>query len=189
VYISEAPEYLKPISTSRGEFYRRVAASVLESKVDASLKFKPGKRNIKKEEISKLEKEIIGFVAMSFREEEEPALVDYFNAMKRAIKKTKLNIKLIRMDLQEGDYEISQKLMDDIKRAHFVIADYTLNSHNVYFEVGFSRGLNKLIIQTARNETTLQFDVRNWKTIFYRNATELEEKLIPALNYAYQELV
>src|SRR2546421_6557395 len=48
------------------------------------------------------------FVAMSFRNEEEPALVDYYRAMQRAIESLKLPIKLIRMDLVEGDFEISQ---------------------------------------------------------------------------------
>jgi predicted HTH transcriptional regulator len=42
------------------------------------------------------------FVAMSFRNEEEPALVDYFEAMQRAKEATKPPIDLVRMDLVEG---------------------------------------------------------------------------------------
>jgi len=74
-------------------------------------------------------KRVVVFVAMSFREEEEPSLVDYFRAMERATKETKLPIDLVRVDLVEGDYEISQKIMDEINKA-----DFTLNSRNVYFE-------------------------------------------------------
>jgi len=56
----------------------------------------------------------------------------------------------------------------------------------VYFELGYARGCkNKQIVQTARKDTLLEFDVRNWRTEFYCNATELEEKLIPALQSAY----
>jgi hypothetical protein len=42
------------------------------------------------------------FVAMSFRFEEEPSLVDYFAAMRRAVAATKLPIELVRIDLFEG---------------------------------------------------------------------------------------
>ena len=133
--------------------------------------------------------ECSAFVAMSFRAEEEPSLVDYYRAMERAIENIKLPIKLIRMDLIEGDFEISQGIMDKIDGVDIVIADFTLNSANVYFELGYARASNKRIIQIARKETVLEFDVRSWRTIFYRNATELEEKLKPELQAAYKYIV
>jgi hypothetical protein len=132
--------------------------------------------------------EIIGFVAMSFRDEEEPSLIDYYNAMLRAAIRTNLPIKLTRIDLAEGDFEISQQIMIEIENANFVLADFTLSPHNVYFEVGFARGVKRPIIQTAKKGTQLQFDVRNWKTLFYRNATELEETLMPKLKETYKSL-
>jgi hypothetical protein len=49
------------------------------------------------------------------------------------------------------------------------------------FEIGYARGKGLRIIQSARKGTELEFDIRNWRTLFYRNATELEEKLIPEL--------
>jgi nucleoside 2-deoxyribosyltransferase len=126
---------------------------------------------------------------MSFRAEEEPELVDYFEAMKRACLATKLPIELVRIDLVEGDYEISQKIMDEIDEADIVLADFTLSPANVYFELGYARGCKRRIIQTARRGAKLEFDARNWRTIFYRNATELEESLKSALNDAYAETV
>ena len=129
------------------------------------------------------------FVAMSFRNEEEPALVDYFEAMQRAKEATKLPIDLVRIDLVEGDYEISQKIMDEIDKSDVVLADFTLSPANVYFELGYARGRKRRIIQTARKGTTLEFDARNWRTIFYKNATELEKALKPALNDAYAEVI
>lgn len=125
---------------------------------------------------------------MSFRQEEEPALVDYYRAMERATLKTKLSVKLSRIDLVEGDYEISQKLMDEIDKADIVITDFTLRPSNVYFELGYARGRRNRIIQIARKDTVLEFDIRNWRTIFYRNATELEERLSQALDTACVEL-
>ena len=115
--------------------------------------------------------------------------MDYFHAMKRAVERTKLAITVKRMDLMEGDYEISQQLMTEIDDADIVLADFTLNSSNVYFELGYARGNKKRVIQTARKDVPLEFDVRNWRTIVYRNATELEEKLLLELKAAHAEIM
>lgn len=130
----------------------------------------------------------VAFVAMSFRDEEEPALVDYFRAMERAAARTNLPITMRRIDLVEGDYEISQRLMDETDAAEIVIADFTLSSRNVYFELGYARGRHKRIIQTARKGENLEFDVRNWRTTFYRNATELEDRFVAELMAAYADV-
>ena len=105
--------------------------------------------------------------------------------MQRAVTVTRLPIELRRIDLVEGDYEISQEVMNEIDEADIVLADFTLNARNVYFELGYARSAQKRIIQTARKETALEFDVRNWRTLFYRNATELESNLVGAFQAAY----
>lgn len=181
VLIEKAPKHLEPIATSNGEFYIRKGDENIRKTLETRM-FSDGTSEIKPKG------EIIGFVAMSFRDEEEPSLIDYYKAMLRAAERTKLPIKLTRIDLAEGDFEISQQIMVEIEKVNFVLADFTLNPHNVYFEVGFARGVKKQIIQTARKGTSLQFDVRNWKTLFYRNATELEETLIPKLKDIYKAL-
>jgi hypothetical protein len=129
------------------------------------------------------------FVAMSFRFEEEPALVDYFEAIKRASKKSGLPILIYRMDLIEGDYEISSTVEEKIRECDAVLADFTLNSPNVYFEAGIARGAGRYVIRTARKGTELQFDIKTWKTIIYANATQLETQLIDPLRAAYVETV
>jgi len=175
--IDPAPEHLKPIATSTGDIYQRLGDRT--EKIPAVTEIKPSDNSI----------QLRGFVAMSFREEEEPALVDYFEAMKRATKGLIVPIKLVRVDLIEGDYEISQKIMDEISNSDFVLVDFTLSPRNVYFEVGFARGCKKPIIQTARKGTTLEFDTRNWRTIFYKNATELEVKLKESLLNIYKKII
>ena len=175
--MNKVPETLYPIRTSTGDFYKRVGhltKKSTEEKVDQTLITGPT---------------VNVFVAMSFRVEEEPALVDYFEAMKRAVREAQVPINLMRIDLLDGDYEISQKIMDKISESDFVLTDFTLNSRNVYFEVGNARGSGKTVIQTARSGTLLEFDTRNWRTIFYKNATELEKELIPALVNAYKEVL
>ena len=181
VYVSEAPKYLKPISTSDGKIFKRVADKSIELRKHRKKFTAKLKTNLPNDEIK-------GFVAMSFRDEEEPALIDYYRAMERAVERSQLPIRLMKMNLQEGDYEISQQIMTEISETDFVIGDFSFNSYNVYFEIGYARGKGKYIIQTALKDTELQFDVQNWKTKFYRNATELEEKLIPALKTMFEEL-
>jgi hypothetical protein len=78
--------------------------------------------------------------------------------------------------------------MDEMDRSDAVIVDFTLSPRNVYFEVGYARGLKKRIIQTARKDTLLEFDVRSWRTHIYSNATQLKEMLVPALQEMYGEV-
>lgn len=182
--IEKVPKELGPVTTSQGRVYERKQSINLlidSTRIGVAVRTTGLRRD-------KVAKEVKTFVAMSFRSEEEPALVDYFQAIMRAAKSTGKPITVSRMDLEEGDYEISQKIMDEIEQAEIVIADLTLNSRNVYFELGYARGKNKRIIQTARKDANLEFDIRNWRAILYRNATELEEKLIPALLEAYTKI-
>ena len=174
-----------PILTSRGEFFVRTGSETIlhrEKSINAIDVQAEGRIHI-------IENEIKLFIAMSFREEEEPALVDYYKALCRAINLTGLPIKQTRIDLCEGDFEISQKIMTEIDSSDIFIADFTLNPYNVYFELGYARGKKVRIIQTARKGTNLEFDVRNWKTIFYRNATELEEKVKNEIEAAYRDII
>lgn len=181
--LSPAPNEVRPVATSRGEYYVRQGAAVVRGALENAWLQAEQTPAPKSGRLVKV------FVAMSFREEEEPSLVDYFKAMERAVQSTGLPLEIVRIDLAEGDYEISQEIMEKIDDAEIVIADFTLSPRNVYFELGYARGRGRRIIQTARKDTALEFDVRNWRTIFYKNATELEEKLAPGLKAAYVDVV
>lgn len=122
------------------------------------------------------------FVAMSFRDQEEPALVDYWHAMQRAAERAHPEFELVRLDKLDGDYEIVDRIYREIDVAQLVIADLTLSSANVYLEIGYARGRQKRVIQTCRSDTRLEFDVRNRRTLVYQNATMLEDKLLHELN-------
>ena len=124
------------------------------------------------------------FVAMSFRHEQEPALVDYWHAMQRAAKRAAGEFDLRKIDEIEGGYEIVTRICREIDSADLVIADLTLSPANVYLELGYARGKGKRVIQTCREGTPLEFDVRNHRTLTYRNASVLEEKLLSYLNAA-----
>jgi hypothetical protein len=122
------------------------------------------------------------FVAMSFRERDEPALIDYWHAMLRAAERARREFILVRLDKLDGDYEIVERIYREIDAAQLVIADLTLSSANVYLEIGYARGRQKRVIQTCRSDTRLEFDVRNRRTLVYQNATTLEDKLLSELD-------
>jgi hypothetical protein len=175
IQVPPAPEHLRPVATASGEVVVRRNAKDEAAGVEVAT-VPPGPR-------------CVLFVAMSFRDEEEPHLVDYFDAMTWAAGTSGLPIAVERIDLESGDYEISQKIMDKIDLADIVLADFTLSSRNVYFELGYARGKGKIIIQTARQGTVLEFDVRNWRTLFYKNSRELRTKLATELVEAYRQVV
>jgi hypothetical protein len=62
-------------------------------------------------------------------------------------------------------YPTNQDLMDEvlagIRRSKFVIADFSGNRHNVYFEAGFAQGLGIPVIHTCKEDEVKQvtFDV------------------------------
>lgn len=183
IVIDRVDQAYGPVMTSRGEVYIRDHSAVINVGSAAT----SYRALHEKEPISApfFDKPLTTFVAMSFHDEEEPSLVDYYQAIKRAAVKSVFKVDLRRVDLIEGDYEISQHIMDEIDLADLVIADFTLNPVNVYFELGYARAQEKAIIQTARKGTLLGFDIRNFRTLFYRNATELEAKLVPELNAVF----
>lgn len=181
--VPKAEPHFAPVLTASGHVYRRSADRTVRLTEHAELELLRGGPAPRP-----TAKEAQVFVVMSFRQEEEPALVDYFAAMQRAVARAELPLRLARQDLVDGDYEISQRLMNGIDIADIVLVDFTLSPHNAYFEAGYARGKGKRLIQLARKGTELHFDVRNWRTEYYRNATELEDKLLPALQAAYAEL-
>jgi nucleoside 2-deoxyribosyltransferase len=188
IAIERAPEHLTPVMSAAGEIFARKGSQNIQLNQAERLLFYQLHRPTSVDSVpAHPGRRCKVFVAMSFRVEEEPALIDYYHAIERASTSTNLPIDLSRMDLIEGDYEISQEVMKRIEDADVLIADFTLNSCNVYFELGYARGLRKRVIQTARKETSLEFDTRNWRTLFYRNATELEERILLELVSAHEE--
>lgn len=177
VYVPAAPEHLRPVRTAAGDVFIRKGERIARQKQNLV----PGTHPLSTATVTL-------FVAMSFRFEEEPALVDYYEAMKRAVKASGFPISIVRMDIEEGDFEVSREINQRIIESDVLLADFTLNSPNVYFEAGVARGAGKYTIRTARQGTDLPFDVRTWKTVFYSNATQLEAALAAPLRAAYETL-
>lgn len=178
VSVPDVPEELKPVRTVDGSVYIRHNDHVVRASVNP----------LPRPSGAAEKKGIKIFVAMSFQVEREPALVDYYHAMKRAIERSGIKYHIDRVDEVHGDYEVTVKIEELIASADVVIADFTLNSPNVYYEAGIARGCDVYTIRTARKDTEIPFDVGTKKFILYSNATQLEESLIEPIQRAALKL-
>ena len=129
------------------------------------------------------------FVAMSFREQEYPRLVDFYDAMKRAANRCAYKLKIWKNDEDPFNGDAVKHIHQNIKNCDFMLADYTKNSSNVYYEEGFAAGLGKEIIQTCENTTDLAFDINHNNTYTYSNAHQLEEQLVDSFNEICRRLL
>ncbi|MGW4541381.1 AlbA family DNA-binding domain-containing protein [Streptomyces chartreusis] len=177
VRVRDIPEQYKPIRTVDGIVYQRRGDHVVKVATSSP-----------NATASVAQRELKIFVAMSFQVDREPALVDYYYAMKRAIQRSGIRYRIDRVDEVYGDYEVTAKIEEMITSADVVIADFTLNSPNVYYEAGIARGSKVYTIRTARKDTDIPFDVGTKKFILYANATQLEESLIEPLQRASEDL-
>lgn len=76
-----------------------------------------------------------------------------------------------------GDYRITDKIIEKIHKARLIVADLTHERPNVYFELGYARGIEKTVITIARKSTRLHFDVKDWNCMFYNDSRILEQDL------------
>jgi hypothetical protein len=111
------------------------------------------------------------FAIMAFSADMEPI----FDGIKDAGAALGLSVKRVR-DVQ-GDYRITDQIVQMINQARFVVADLSHERPNVYFELGFARGLGKTVITIAREGTTIHFDVKDWTYISYIDSRLLERDL------------
>lgn len=87
------------------------------------------------------------------------------------------NLRVERVKDVPGDYKINDKIVQMIQSARLVVADLTHERPNVYFELGYSRGLGKTVVTIAREATKLHFDVKDWTCFFYNDSRVVEKYL------------
>jgi nucleoside 2-deoxyribosyltransferase len=83
----------------------------------------------------------------------------------------------------KGDYRITDQILAMIGQARFIVADLTYERPNVYFELGYARGLGKKVITILRAGTIPHFDVRDWTYLEYIDSRPLEADLIEQLKF------
>lgn len=122
------------------------------------------------------------FVLMSFHADMDEVYKALCTAG-RLIKGRTLRVR--RMDAQKGDYKITDEILRNIERAGLVIADFTLERPNVYYELGYARGLGKTVLHCAKEETELHFDIKHFHTIKYKSPMDLQYLITEELNEFY----
>lgn len=90
----------------------------------------------------------------------------------------------LRIDRVEHIEMIDDKIIAEIRRSRFVIADFTSEPDRprggVYFEAGFAHGLNIPVIWTCRSDAIdrVHFDTRQFNHITWRDPVDLKERLV-----------
>jgi len=90
---------------------------------------------------------------------------------------TKLGLNAKRVKDFPGDYRITDRIIEMIHKARFIVADLTHERPNVYFELGYARGLGKTVVTLARDGTNVHFDVKDWTYISYTDLKVLQNEL------------
>jgi hypothetical protein len=111
------------------------------------------------------------FVIISFTPDMEPI----FEGVKAAGETH--NLRAERVKDIPGDYRITDKVVQMIHSAKIIVADLTHERPNVYFELGYARGLSKTVITIARENTKLHFDVKDWTCFFYNDSRVVQRYL------------
>ncbi len=118
------------------------------------------------------------FVLMSFNPD-NPQLADYYEAMKRAVERYDSSYCCVNLeDHADGSFKIAESAKRGMQHCRLAIVDLTENKPNVYYELGYVHGTGTDFIITAHVETAPAFYPREYRIVFYRNASDLEEQLL-----------
>lgn len=114
------------------------------------------------------------FIAMPINPS-EPSLDDVLDAVKESARRCGITAE--RVDEPGSNDRITDRILQSIRRAEFVIVDLTGARPNVYYEAGFAHGFGKVPIYIARDGTQVEFDLKDYPVIFFRSLKKLKDDL------------
>ncbi len=81
----------------------------------------------------------------------------------------------LRIDRKEHDDKIDDQIIAEIRRSAFVVADFTGNRPNVYYEAGFAHGLGRRVLFTCKQDDRkdLRFDIRQFNVIEWERPEDI----------------
>ncbi|MDO8861840.1 hypothetical protein Q6D67_09010 [Haliea sp. E1-2-M8] len=114
------------------------------------------------------------FVAMSFSGLMLPVFAE---AIKPAIES--IGYRPYRVDHDLHLDRIDAKIIAEIRKSRFIVADVTEQKAGVYFEAGYAHGLDIPVIWSVRSDELdrVHFDTRQFYHIVWENPADLSEKL------------
>jgi nucleoside 2-deoxyribosyltransferase len=101
---------------------------------------------------------------------------DVHDAIKAAAVDCGLNAE--RVGDVESNERITDRILESIRKAEFVVVDLTDARPNVFYEAGYAQGLGKIPVYVARKNTRLEFDLKDYPVIFFESLRELRQGLI-----------
>lgn len=124
------------------------------------------------------------FIAMSFSEDLYPVFADGF---RKAFDDT--DYRPYRVGEEYHNEKIDDKILEEIKKSAFLVADLTEHRNGVYFEAGYAKGLGLPVIWTCRDDhkSGLHFDIRQYNCILWHGADDLREKLKNAIQTLFRK--
>jgi hypothetical protein len=119
------------------------------------------------------------FVIMSF--DRDDTLRDYKAAVAQVCKDA--GFEAIRTDTKPAAnaHQIVDAIHDHIDACGFVIADLTNQRPNVYYEIGYARGLDKKLVLTSQKGTEVHFDLQGYNRIVWSGSENLKDQLRPVV--------
>ncbi len=115
------------------------------------------------------------FVIMSFAD--DPALEDAYDTFKSACEAKQFKAFRVDEHIDPSSQRIVPEILEAIEQSAFVVADVSEPKPNVYYELGWAQALGKPVIVTAREGTSLPFDIHDVPTLYWKNQKTLRELL------------
>ena len=137
--------------------------------------------------IDELHKKIVrsnqAFVAMKFNDE----MMEIFkSSIKPAIENSEKKFKALLISEEEFNDKICDRIIAEIRKSAFIVADFTGQRSNVYFEAGFALGLGIPVIWMCRKDQEDKigenFDTRQYKHIIWKDGEDLYKQLLDRIN-------
>jgi len=119
------------------------------------------------------------FVAMWFGGKEQEDRAKQTNLFDNTISPScaDLGWKAERVDSQEHNDSIMDRIVAMIREAPFVIADLSEKNDGVYYEAGFARGLGRTVIYLCREGAETHFDLSGVNHVRWSEPVDLKKKL------------
>ncbi|VVB54286.1 Uncharacterised protein [uncultured archaeon] len=109
------------------------------------------------------------FVAMWF----DPTIAPVYTACIRPAVES-AGFACLRIDEKPHNDKICDQIVAEIRRSHFLIADFSGHRGGVYYEAGLAAGLGLPVIYTCRKDfvDSLHFDVRQYNCVVWEEGKE-----------------